>query len=94
MGGIIFSTGNLGGCFWGPQMVSCKSKAGPFRAPLPGLAPAPFQGEQPHPEVVHSVVAALMRNCFLEHIRKHRIAPPLLEVPENRKLRAWASGVH
>ncbi|CAK9110236.1 unnamed protein product [Durusdinium trenchii] len=94
VGGIIFSTGNLGGCFWGPQMVSCKSKAGPFRAPLPGLAPAPFQGEQPHPEVVHSVVAALMRNCFLEHIRKHRIAPPLLEVPENRKLRAWASGVH
>lgn len=28
VGGIIFSTGNLGGCFWGPQMVSCKSKDG------------------------------------------------------------------
>lgn len=26
--GVIFSCGNLGGCFLGPQMVSCKSKDG------------------------------------------------------------------
>eukprot|EP00435_Cladocopium_sp_Y103_P063182 s248_g24.t1 len=26
VGGVIFSTGNLGGCFWGPQMLSCKSQ--------------------------------------------------------------------
>lgn len=26
VGGVMFSTGNLGGCFWGPQMLSCKSQ--------------------------------------------------------------------
>eukprot|EP00439_Symbiodinium_sp_Y106_P039537 s1359_g4.t2 len=35
--GIIFSCGNLGGCFLGPQMVSCKSKDGRcWIAPPPG----------------------------------------------------------
>lgn len=24
--GVTFSSGNLGGCFWGPQMLSCKNK--------------------------------------------------------------------
>ena len=23
---MTFSSGNLGGCFWGPQMLSCKNK--------------------------------------------------------------------
>jgi len=28
VGGVIFSCGNVGGCFLGPQMVSCKSQDG------------------------------------------------------------------